>query len=32
MDVPGEDSSNEWLEAVEDEAYKKATAKDVASR
>ena len=28
MDVPGEDSSNEWLEAVEDEAYKKATTKE----
>ena len=25
MDVPGEDSSNEWLEAVDDVAYKKAT-------
>ncbi len=25
MDVPGEGSSNEWLEAVDDEAYKKAT-------
>ena len=28
MDVPGEDSSNEWLEAVEDEEYKKATTKE----
>ncbi len=28
MDVPGEDSFNEWLEAVEDEAYKKATTKE----
>ncbi len=28
MDVPGEDSSNEWLEAVEDAAYQSATAKE----
>ncbi len=27
MDVPGEDSSNEWLEAVDDAAYQEATAK-----
>ncbi len=27
MDVPGEDSSNEWLEAVDDSAYQEATAK-----
>lgn len=28
MDVPGKDSSNEWLEAVDDEAYREATAKE----
>ena len=28
MDVPGEDSSNEWLEAVDDAAYREATAKE----
>jgi 4-carboxymuconolactone decarboxylase len=28
MDVPGEDSSNEWLEAVDDEAYREATARE----
>ena len=27
MDVPGEDSSNEWLEAVDDAAYREATTK-----
>ena len=25
LEVPGEDSSNEWLEPVDDEAYRKAT-------
>ncbi len=29
MDVPGENSSNEWLEAVDDSAYKEATTKEV---
>ncbi len=29
MDVPGEDSSNEWLEAVDDAAYRKATAREL---
>ena len=29
MDVPGEESSNEWLEAVDDEAYRAATAKKI---
>ena len=28
MDVPGKDSSNEWLEAVDDEAYREATARE----
>ena len=28
MDVPGEDTSNEWLEAVDDAAYREATAKE----
>ncbi len=28
MDVPGENSSNEWLEAVDDAAYREATAKE----
>ena len=27
MDVPGEDSSNEWPEAVDDTVYQKAAAK-----
>ncbi len=29
MDVPGEDSSNEWLEPVDDAAYKEATEKEI---
>ncbi len=31
MDVPGEDSSNEWLEAVDDAAYREATARITAN-
>ncbi len=29
LEVPGEDASNEWLEPVDDDAYLKATSREV---